>query len=309
MSGYATPLGVIEDQEPGYFQRFHRMLNNGLNWVVGGNNEHINKMREARNRAAELENELDRAWIDRQNNRREAEIMVLKHDEGLRAHLLYLTRGKIMDAKYEAYCVKLAETYFEASKIRNPIVKQQIMDATMKLHIQDRLKQEPLLMETSNRIARANYLNMLTKGVKISYPWWNLWREYREQLTDGSENGESPYFVPERPNFWKAALLISGGVTIGLIGRYAISRACSGQLIGIITQSAAKLPEQLTKTDTLQKSLTSMTETPLEDSTGTSNLMLYILEYGPLKNILTACGQHLRECFMWVPIITIQRRV
>lgn len=301
MSGAETP-------EPGHFQRFHRLLSSGLNWIAGGNNEHINKMKEARNRAAELENEMDRMWIDRQNTRREAEIMVLKHDEGLRAHLLYMTRGKLMDAKYEAYCVKLAESYFESAKIRNPMQKQKIMDETMKLHINDRLQREPLLMRNTNTIARANYLNQLTRGVKISYPWWNLWMEYREQLADGSENIESPYFVPERPNFWKVALLISGGVTIGLIGRYAISQACSGRLIGIITQSAAKLPEQLTNTDTLQKSLTNTTQALSKASTDTSSLMLHILEYGPLKNILTACGQHLKECFMWVPIISIQTR-
>lgn len=310
MSGYATPLHA-NTPEPGYFQRFHALVNSGLNWVAGGDNsraEQIEKMRQTRNRAAELDNEMDRMWIERQNIRREADIMVLKHDDGLRAHLLYMTRGKLMDEKYETYCTKLAETYFENAKIRDPRIKQKIMDETMKLHIDDRLRREPILMQNSNMIARANYINQLTRGVKISYPWWNLWMEYREELTDGSGNAQSPYFVPERPNFWKVALLVSGGVTIALIGKYAISQVCSSHLIGTITQSAAKLPEQLTETDTAQNALTTTIQAVSTTSTDTSGLISYILEYGPLKSTLQACGQRLKDCFMWVPIISITTR-
>lgn len=301
-TGYNTPIG---GEEPGYFQRFHSLLNQKLGWLAGGDNEHINAMREARNKAAKLENELSRIWMEKENDRREAELFVIKHDEGLRAHLKYLTRGKKMDKNYETYCTRLAEAYFEKVKISDPRKKNEVMEATMKLHIRDRLSTEPLLMQNSNMLGRANYLNTLMDGRKISYPWWNLWRPYTEVLTDGSENEQSPYFVPERPNFWKYVAITSGLVITGLTVKYVISRACSSHTTGIITQSAVKQLEQLSKLDILPSSLKNTEVTQSKDCTDTLSLMSHILEYGPLKSTLTACGQQVRSCFTWVPTISI----
>lgn len=275
---------------PGYFRRTIDGLWNAFNLL------NMNAVNDAARRAevvaqrAQIEVDIENRMQQREIQRREAELLILEHRGALRAYLKYHTRGKIIDEHYEQYVTRLAEAYFERVHIVNPREKNIILEDVLPIHRRDKLSEEPLFMQDELMIARANYINRLQRGERISYPWWNFFRPHIVKLEDYSGNAHSPYFVPERPNFWKYGMMVSGVVIITLTGRYAISRVCSSPTTGIIIPSVAKLPPLPSSTDMLQNVLTSTIRTSSAVYTGISDLTCVILESGPIKNMLTACG-------------------
>lgn len=231
-----------------------------------------------------------------EETRRKLDMLTMEHTDGLRAFLRYKTRGKKLDKNYESYITRLADQYFANYKIENCMERDAIVTAVFPLHRHDRLSEEPMLMENENIIGRSNYLNQLMEGKKVTYPWWNLWRPTYITLNDASENSISPYFTPERPNFWKIGTLIIASVTTAFAAKSFISRASSNLTSGSITQLVPKQLALPSTTDIIQNTLTPTIQTSLTTIySGISDLTFIILESGPVKNSWTACNQLARE--------------
>lgn len=304
-AGYYTPIGG--PNQPGYFQNLANNVQARLAGWMPGNavDQHANKIQELTDRGLELQNMISERTIAQENLRREMELAVLDHEKGLRAHLSLYTRGKFLDTHYDAYIVRLAEAYFERVRLINPIHKLHVFDHVLPLHYDDNLRREPFLMRDENTTDRANFRNKLQAGERLTYPWWKFGGSHVQKLIDPTGNEQSPYFVPERPNFWKYGLIISGVVTTVLVGRSIISHLCSSQMTGTIIQSAAKQQLLPTSTGISQNVYQNILPILSQVFTDISSVTYTILESGPFKSMWTACGQVLSEQSIKEPLMIL----
>lgn len=141
------------------------------------------------------------------------------------AFLKHKTYGKIIDKNYLAYCAALLAEFFNEKKVVDHIERAALLDSVIREHIHERLQERTVY--DNNTILRTQEYNEEIQGVGYKYNWWNPFTKVPITIDERPLNSSTP--MPRRPlfNFHHAIYLAIGVGAATLIGRYAVSLACS----------------------------------------------------------------------------------